>query len=210
MQQQARTEGRSPQQGPADTKVGAIVLQGSADTKIGAIVLQGERWMVVAGIEGGGQEDSKERRNLYCRPARAEEISVHQVQEGAAAKKNARGYCAVVACTGFGLVILWGYLQAYWIPLFHPPALDLVLRSAITLGGVWILWTFFNIGRAELQFAGGERYTFDRGPDGKQISIQWKRRAQDGIWEVTSRRGLPKIDALLEAAEKVTGLKEGE
>ena len=87
MQQQARTEGRSPQQGPADTKVGAIVLQGSADTKIGAIVLQGERWMVVAGIEGGGQEDSKERRNLYCRPARAEEISVHQVQLAAAGVK---------------------------------------------------------------------------------------------------------------------------
>ena len=197
MQQQARTEGGSPLQGPADTKIGALVLQG-------------ERWMVVEGIEGGGEESSKESRNLYCRPATAEEITAYQMQDGAAAKKNTRGDCVMLACTGYGLVILWGYLQAYWVPLLWPPALDLVLRSAITLGGVWILWTFFKIGRAKLRFEGLERYTFDVRPDGKWISIQWKRRAEDGIWEVTERSVLPKLDALLKANKKVTGLKEGE
>ena len=146
MQQQARTEGGSPLQGPADTKIGALVLQG-------------ERWMVVEGIEGGGEESSKESRNLYCRPATAEEISAWRMQGAAAAKNNAGRYCVMLAWAGYGLVILWGYLQAYWVPLLWPPALDLILRSAITLGGVWILWTFFKIGRAKLRFEGLERYT---------------------------------------------------
>ena len=206
MEQQV-TAGGSPIQGPPARNR----IRGGTETKVGEIVLQGERWLVVEAVSGAWVEQGTEEwQDLYCRAATAEEITAHQVQDGAAAKKNARGYATVLACTGLGLIALWGQVQAYWVPLLRPPAVDLVLRSAITLGVVWLLWTFFRMVRNELRFEGLERYTFDVGPDGKEITIGWQRRPRDGIWEVTSRREMRKRGALIEAAEKVTDRKEEE